>query len=104
MSWRTAMMITNWCYSLSALPRCLLLGGLAAARSLALSVPPARAQASTAQIAVLYDAFGKTSRVFCVMPGRMRFPMALGGCAGVFVMVVNVFFTIAQVFHRASTS
>jgi 7,8-dihydropterin-6-yl-methyl-4-(beta-D-ribofuranosyl)aminobenzene 5'-phosphate synthase len=60
MSWRTAM-IVNWRSSLSALPRCLLFGGLAAVGSLALGVPPARAQASTAQITVLYDAFGKTS-------------------------------------------
>src|SRR5947199_2491525 len=50
MSWRTA-----------TLPRCLLFGALAAVASWALSAPPAHAQASTAQITVLYDAFGKTS-------------------------------------------
>jgi 7,8-dihydropterin-6-yl-methyl-4-(beta-D-ribofuranosyl)aminobenzene 5'-phosphate synthase len=47
--------------SLSALPRCLLLGGLAALGSWAAGAPAARAQASPAQITVLYDAFGKTS-------------------------------------------
>jgi len=60
MSWRTAM-IVKWRSSLSALPRCLLFGGLAVMGSWALGVPPARAQASTAQITVLYDDFVKTS-------------------------------------------
>jgi 7,8-dihydropterin-6-yl-methyl-4-(beta-D-ribofuranosyl)aminobenzene 5'-phosphate synthase len=54
-------MTVKWCSGLSALPRCLLYGGLAAVASSALSVPPACAQASTAQITMLYDAFGKTS-------------------------------------------
>jgi hypothetical protein len=49
MSWSTAM-IVNWRSSLSALPRYLLFGGLAAVGSLALGVPPARAQASTARL------------------------------------------------------
>jgi 7,8-dihydropterin-6-yl-methyl-4-(beta-D-ribofuranosyl)aminobenzene 5'-phosphate synthase len=60
MSWRTATVV-NGCSSLSALPRCLLLGGLVAMASWTLGAPPARAQASTAQITMLYDAFGKTS-------------------------------------------
>jgi 7,8-dihydropterin-6-yl-methyl-4-(beta-D-ribofuranosyl)aminobenzene 5'-phosphate synthase len=54
-------MIPNRYSSISALPRCLLLGGLAAISSWAAGAPPARAQASPAQITVLYDAFGKTS-------------------------------------------
>jgi hypothetical protein len=60
MSSRTATVV-NRCSGLSALPRCLLLGGLAGVASWALGAPPAHAQASTAQITVLYDAFGKTS-------------------------------------------
>jgi 7,8-dihydropterin-6-yl-methyl-4-(beta-D-ribofuranosyl)aminobenzene 5'-phosphate synthase len=54
-------MIPNRYSSLSALPRCLLLGGLAAMGSWAAGAPSARAQAGPAQITVLYDAFGKTS-------------------------------------------
>jgi 7,8-dihydropterin-6-yl-methyl-4-(beta-D-ribofuranosyl)aminobenzene 5'-phosphate synthase len=54
-------MILNWFSSLSALPRCFLLGGLAAIGSWAVGAPSARAEASTAQITILYDAFGKTS-------------------------------------------
>jgi 7,8-dihydropterin-6-yl-methyl-4-(beta-D-ribofuranosyl)aminobenzene 5'-phosphate synthase len=54
-------MILNWYFGLSALPRCLLVGGLAAMGSWAAGAPSARAQPSTAQITVLYDAFGKTS-------------------------------------------
>src|SRR5690349_19831389 len=46
---------------LAALPRCLLLGGLAVMSSGVVEVPSARAEPSTAQITVLYDAFGKTS-------------------------------------------
>src|SRR5262249_14241228 len=57
---RTAM-ILNWHSKLSALPRCLLFGGLAATASWAVGAPSARAEESTAQITVLYDAFGKTS-------------------------------------------
>src|SRR6201982_667310 len=49
------------CSRLSALPWCLLLGGLAATGSSTAGTPSARAEASTAQITVLYDAFGKTS-------------------------------------------
>jgi 7,8-dihydropterin-6-yl-methyl-4-(beta-D-ribofuranosyl)aminobenzene 5'-phosphate synthase len=48
-------------FSLSALSRYFLLGGLAAMGSWAISVPTARAEANTAQITLLYDAFGKTS-------------------------------------------
>jgi 7,8-dihydropterin-6-yl-methyl-4-(beta-D-ribofuranosyl)aminobenzene 5'-phosphate synthase len=47
--------------ALAALPRCLLLGGLAAMISWVVNAPSARAEPSTAQITVLYDAFGKTS-------------------------------------------
>ncbi len=47
--------------ALAALPRCLLLGGLAAMSSWVVDAPLARAEPSTAQITVLYDAFGKTS-------------------------------------------
>src|SRR5262245_28302960 len=54
---RRMAMTINWCSRLSALSCCLLLGGLAATGSWA----PARAETSTAQITVLYDAFGKTS-------------------------------------------
>jgi 7,8-dihydropterin-6-yl-methyl-4-(beta-D-ribofuranosyl)aminobenzene 5'-phosphate synthase len=54
-------MIVNWRSSLPALPRCLLFGGLVAVASWALVATPAGAQASTAQITVLYDAFGQTS-------------------------------------------
>src|SRR5262249_31224502 len=57
----TTAMIVNWNARISALLRCLLFGGLAAMASWALSAPSARAQASTAQITVLYDAFGQTS-------------------------------------------
>jgi len=60
MSWRAAM-ILNWHSSLSALPRCLLFGGLAAMSCSTVGAPAALAEASTAQITVLYDAFGKTS-------------------------------------------
>ncbi|MEA2939080.1 MAG: 7,8-dihydropterin-6-yl-methyl-4-(beta-D-ribofuranosyl)aminobenzene 5-phosphate synthase, partial [Alphaproteobacteria bacterium] len=41
--------------------RYLLFGGLAAMGSWAVGAPSARAEANTAQITVLYDAFGKTS-------------------------------------------
>ena len=54
-------MILNRGFSLSALPRCLLFGGLTAVAYWAIGAPTVRAQASTAQITVLYDAFGKTS-------------------------------------------
>src|SRR5438132_14206341 len=54
-------MLLNWHSKLSALRRCLLLGGLAAMGFWAVGAPSARAQATTAQITVLYDAFGKTS-------------------------------------------
>jgi 7,8-dihydropterin-6-yl-methyl-4-(beta-D-ribofuranosyl)aminobenzene 5'-phosphate synthase len=47
--------------ALAALPRCLLMGGLAAMSSWVVDAPSARAEPSTAQITVLYDAFGKTS-------------------------------------------
>src|SRR5262245_64567647 len=57
---RTAMILTRY-FGLSALPRCLLAGGLAATGSWAAGAPSAHAQASPAQITVLYDAFGKTS-------------------------------------------
>jgi 7,8-dihydropterin-6-yl-methyl-4-(beta-D-ribofuranosyl)aminobenzene 5'-phosphate synthase len=60
MSGRTAT-ILNRCFGLSALSRCLLFGGLAAVGSWAISAPAARAEASAAQITILYDAFGKTS-------------------------------------------
>src|SRR3989440_3302330 len=60
MSWRTKM-ILNRGFSLSALPRCLLFGGLTAMTYWAIGAPTVRAQTSTAQITVLYDAFGKTS-------------------------------------------
>ena len=53
-------MILNSNFSLSALPRCLLVGGLATLTSWLSAAPPACAQTSTAQITVLYDAFGKT--------------------------------------------
>jgi 7,8-dihydropterin-6-yl-methyl-4-(beta-D-ribofuranosyl)aminobenzene 5'-phosphate synthase len=43
------------------LPRCLLVSALTAIACWAIGAPTARAQASTAQITVLYDAFGKTS-------------------------------------------
>jgi len=46
---------------LSALPWCLLFGGLAATVPWAAGTSSARAEASAAQITVLYDAFGKTS-------------------------------------------
>jgi len=51
----------NRFFSLSALSRCFLFGGLAAMGSWVVSAPTARAEASAAQITVLYDAFGKTS-------------------------------------------
>jgi 7,8-dihydropterin-6-yl-methyl-4-(beta-D-ribofuranosyl)aminobenzene 5'-phosphate synthase len=51
-------MILNRCFGLSALPRCLLVAVLG---SWAAGAPAARAQASPAQITVLYDAFGKSS-------------------------------------------
>ena len=54
-------MILNSGFSLSALARCLLVGGLTAVTYWAIGAPMVRAQASTAQITVLYDAFGKTS-------------------------------------------
>jgi len=54
-------MILNWHSKLSVLPRYLLFGGLAAMGSWAVGTPPAHAQASAAQVTVLYDAFGKTS-------------------------------------------
>src|SRR5262245_23642991 len=57
---RTAMILNRY-LGLSALPRCLLAGGLAAMGSWAAGAPSAHAQTSTAQITVLYDAFGKTS-------------------------------------------
>src|SRR5437879_3296249 len=57
---RTAMIIT-WLSKFSALPRCLLLGGFAAMGSSTAGAPSAQAESSTAQITVLYDAFGKTS-------------------------------------------
>jgi 7,8-dihydropterin-6-yl-methyl-4-(beta-D-ribofuranosyl)aminobenzene 5'-phosphate synthase len=60
MSGKTAM-ILNWFSSLSALPRCLLFGGLAVLGSWAVGAPSARAESSAAQITILYDAFGKTS-------------------------------------------
>jgi len=60
MSWRTKM-ILNFGLSLSGIPRCLLFGGLAAMGSWVVDTPSARAQTNTAQITVLYDAFGKTS-------------------------------------------
>src|SRR5437588_12689855 len=64
--WETSMpskitTVLNQTLALSARPRCLLLGGLAALACWALDAPPAHAQASAAQITVLYDAFGKTS-------------------------------------------
>jgi 7,8-dihydropterin-6-yl-methyl-4-(beta-D-ribofuranosyl)aminobenzene 5'-phosphate synthase len=55
------MIPNRYSTTLSALPRCLVLGGLAAMGSWAAGAPSARAQATTAQITVLYDAFGKTS-------------------------------------------
>src|SRR5499426_2375731 len=51
----------DWRSGLAALPRCLLLGGLAAMGSWVAGAPSARAQTSPAQITVLYDAFGKSS-------------------------------------------
>src|SRR5262245_11624742 len=57
---RTAMILNRY-FGLSALPRCLLAGGLAAMGSWAAGAPSAHAQGSAAQITVLYDAFGKTS-------------------------------------------
>jgi 7,8-dihydropterin-6-yl-methyl-4-(beta-D-ribofuranosyl)aminobenzene 5'-phosphate synthase len=60
MSWRSVTVVIRYSI-LSTLPRCLLFGGLAAVASWVLGVPAAHAQASTAQITVLYDAFGKTS-------------------------------------------
>jgi len=54
-------MSLNWYSRLATLPRYLLFGGLAAMGSWAVGAPSARAEASTAQITVLYDAFGKTS-------------------------------------------
>jgi len=60
MSGRTAMILT--CYlGLTARLGWLLFGGLAAMSCWAAGALPALAQASTAQITVLYDAFGKTS-------------------------------------------
>src|SRR5215468_6986698 len=50
-------MTINWCSRRSALLWCLLLGALAATGSWA----SVRAETGTAQITVLYDAFGKTS-------------------------------------------
>jgi 7,8-dihydropterin-6-yl-methyl-4-(beta-D-ribofuranosyl)aminobenzene 5'-phosphate synthase len=47
--------------ALAAMSRCLLLGGLVAMSSWVVNAPSARAEPSTAQITVLYDAFGKTS-------------------------------------------
>jgi 7,8-dihydropterin-6-yl-methyl-4-(beta-D-ribofuranosyl)aminobenzene 5'-phosphate synthase len=54
-------MILDWHSKLSALQRCLLFGGLAAMGFWPVGAPSAGAEASTAQITVLYDAFGKTS-------------------------------------------
>jgi 7,8-dihydropterin-6-yl-methyl-4-(beta-D-ribofuranosyl)aminobenzene 5'-phosphate synthase len=54
-------MILNRDFSSSALLRCLVFGGLAAVAWCALGVSSARAEVSSAQITVLYDAFGKTS-------------------------------------------
>ncbi len=54
-------MILNPDFSLSALLRCLLVGVLTGAAYGPLSAPSAHAQTGTAQITVLYDAFGKTS-------------------------------------------
>jgi 7,8-dihydropterin-6-yl-methyl-4-(beta-D-ribofuranosyl)aminobenzene 5'-phosphate synthase len=54
-------MILNWYSTLSAIPRCLLFGGLAAVASWAVGAPSAHAQSNAAQITVLYDAFGQTS-------------------------------------------
>jgi 7,8-dihydropterin-6-yl-methyl-4-(beta-D-ribofuranosyl)aminobenzene 5'-phosphate synthase len=51
----------DWRSGLAVLPRCLLLGGLAAMAFWTSGAPPARGQTSPAQITVLYDAFGKTS-------------------------------------------
>jgi 7,8-dihydropterin-6-yl-methyl-4-(beta-D-ribofuranosyl)aminobenzene 5'-phosphate synthase len=48
-------------FTLSALTRCLLVGGLTAAAYGTIGAPVAHAQANAAQITVLYDAFGKTS-------------------------------------------
>ena len=45
----------------SAPVRCLLLSGLAAIGSLIVNSPPTHAQSNTAQVTVLYDAFGKPS-------------------------------------------
>src|ERR1051325_10252312 len=60
MSWRTKM-ILNFGLSLSVIPRFVLFGGLAAMGSWVVDTPSARTQTNTAQITVLYDAFGKTS-------------------------------------------
>jgi 7,8-dihydropterin-6-yl-methyl-4-(beta-D-ribofuranosyl)aminobenzene 5'-phosphate synthase len=60
MSRRTAMILNRYS-SLSALPRCLFFGGLAAMCFWAVGAPSARAEAGAAQVTVLYDAFGKTS-------------------------------------------
>jgi 7,8-dihydropterin-6-yl-methyl-4-(beta-D-ribofuranosyl)aminobenzene 5'-phosphate synthase len=56
-------MILNWLSKLSSLPRWVLVGGLMATGFAAALVPAssARAEASKAEITVLYDAFGKTS-------------------------------------------
>ncbi len=51
----------NWGPNLSAVRRCLLLSGLAAIGSWIIDTTLARAETRTAQITVLYDAFGKTS-------------------------------------------
>src|SRR5262249_9388932 len=54
-------MILKWHSALPALPRCLFHCGLAAIGFWAGAAPSAHAQTGTAQITVLYDAFGKTS-------------------------------------------
>ena len=58
-------MILNWLSRLSTLPRWLLVSGSAATgfsvSAASMGASPARAEASKAEITVLYDAFGKTS-------------------------------------------
>src|SRR6266540_2219103 len=62
---RRSAMILNWLSRLSTLPRWLLVSGLAAmgfsVSAASMGGSPARAEASKAEITVLYDAFGKTS-------------------------------------------
>src|SRR5690349_5730647 len=60
MSWRTKL-IHNGGFGLLELPRCLLVGVLTAVSYWGIGAQTVRAEASAAQITVIYDAFGKTS-------------------------------------------